>query len=349
MTSDKHIRLVWLSAGLLIAIVLSFFIFKPFLAEIFLAIVLAIVAYPLYKKVQHIIPHESTASFVTTTIVLLLVVVPISFIGTLVVKEAVSFTTSFNLEGAKFEEVVEKLDTSLSENVSVYEPGTVSVDAIQGYLGKGVRWFAVNLQGVFVNVFDWLVSIAILLLALYYLFKDGNKLYKGVVVTSPLDDALDEKIGEEVTSIMRAVLSGRMVVGIAQGLATYIGFLFFGVGNALLLATVTTIISVLPLIGPLVVIVPVALYQIGLGDTTAAIGLIAWGVFVVGLVDNLLGPMLIHSKTNLHPFIILISILGGFHIFGPVGFVAGPVVLGITYALFRILPFIYNETKRAHR
>jgi len=167
-----------------------------------------------------------------------------------------------------------------------------------------------------------------------------------ILFVSPLKDSLDRKIGQEIASVMRAVMSGRIIVGIIQGLVAYLGFIFFGVSNSILLAALVTIIAILPLIGPLFVIIPVALYQISFGFYLPAIGLILWGVFIVGLIDNIVGPILIESKTNLHPFLVLIAILGGFGLFGPVGFIAGPVLLGVVYALFRTFPLIYNEHKK---
>ena len=349
MASDKRIRLFWVSSMLIIGIVLLFFVLRPFLAEIFLAIVLAVIAFPLYKKIRGWIPSDGWASFVSTIIILLLIIAPISFIGTLLVKEAVSFTTSFSTTEQSIVEIISKTDNFIAEKVSVYSPGTISVDSTARYVNGAVKWLANNLQGIFSNIFEWLVSTVIMLLALYYLFKDGSKFYEGVLYVSPLDDEVDKKIGHEIASIMRAVMTGRIVVGIAQGLAAYLGFLFFGIDQAILLAALVTIIAVMPLIGPLVVIIPVALYQLAIGAVLPAVGLILWGIFVVGLVDNVIGPLMIHSKTNLHPFVVLIAILGGFQIFGLVGFVAGPVLVGIVYALSRTLPLVYAEQTKKTR
>lgn len=334
---------------LIIGIVLLFFVFRPFLAEIFLAIVLVVIAFPLYKKVRGVLPSDSWASFVSTIIILLLIIAPISFIGTLLVKEAVSFTASFDSTEQSITNVVTKTDNFLATKISTYSPGTISVDSTARYIEGAVKWLANNLQGIFSNIFEWLVSIVIMLLALYYLFKDGSKFYEGVLYVSPLDDEVDKKIGHEVASIMRAVITGRIVVGLVQGLAAYLGFLFFGIDQALLLSALVTIIAVMPLIGPLVVIVPVALYQLAIGAFLPGVGLVLWGVFVVGLVDNVIGPLMIHNKTNLHPFVVLIAILGGFQIFGLVGFVAGPVLVGIVYALSRTLPLVYAEQTKKTR
>lgn len=345
-TSDKHIRLIWISALLIIGIILGFFIIKPFLSEIFLAIVLAIVAYPIHSHIKKRIPTAGLASFMTSIFVLLVVVVPLSLVGTLVVKELVSFATSFGTEGQSLVDAISRLDTALANRISLYDAGTLSVETTEAYVGDIMRWLADNLQNIFTNILDWFISIAILLLALYYLLKDGDKVYKGILYTSPLEDSLDETIGKEIVSIIRAVISGRLVVGLVQGFATYLGFIFFGIENALLLATLAALLAILPLLGPILVIIPVSLYQFALGDTFPGVGLMLWGLIVVEFIDNVLGPILIHSRTNLHPFVVLISILGGFHVFGPVGFVAGPVVVGIVYALFRTMPMIYRESKQ---
>lgn len=345
MTSERHIRLGWVVLVLLLGLVLGFFIVKPFLGEIFLAGVLAIVAYPLHKKILAFLKRPKLASLLTTTLVLLLVIIPVSFVGTLVVKEVVEFAGSFQTEGQVLGDAIDEVDSFLARTVSAYKEGTLSLEKTKDYIGGGLNWFANNFQGIFANILDWFISIAIMTIALYYLFKDGEKLHDSILYTSPLDDTLDVEIGTEVATIMRAVIAERLLVGVMQGFAAYLGFVFFGVGNALLLATLVTIIAILPLVGTLIVILPIVVYQLIIGLTLPAIGLLLWGIFIVGLVDNVIGPLIIHGRTNLHPFIVLVSILGGIHIFGPVGFVAGPVVIGMIYALFRTLPTIYHESR----
>ncbi|PIR38195.1 MAG: hypothetical protein COV34_01075 [Candidatus Zambryskibacteria bacterium CG10_big_fil_rev_8_21_14_0_10_42_12] len=349
MTSEKHLRLFWVILILLIGIILAFFVFKPFLAEIFLAIVLAIVAHPLYTYVRKVIPSAGLASFATTILVLLVIIIPVSLLGVALVKETVSFATNITNSGESLAGLVQNIDNFFARVIPYYKIDTLSIESASTYIEDGVLWFVQNLQGIFSNIFEWLVSTAIMLVALYYLFKDGSKLYEGVLYISPLDDAVDKKIGHEIATIMRAVILGRIFVGVIQGLAAYVGFLFFGIENPLLLTALVIIVAILPLIGTLFVLAPVALYQFAIGATLPAVGILLWGIFIVGLVDNVVGPIFIHGKTRLHPFAILVSILGGIHMFGLVGFVAGPVLLGVVYALFKMLPLVYGEIKPKKR
>lgn len=343
MSSHQHVRFFSLVFVLLTGIILGFFIFRPFIAELFLALVLVVVAQPLHKSVMHTISHKALSAGITTLLVLLLIIVPASIVGTLLVKETVSFAGSFTTTDTSVADLVIRVDDALAHAIPYYHQGTISPTSSAVYIEQVLKWFVNNIQGIFSNVLEWIVSTAIVLLALYYLFKDGDQLYAYALDTSPLDDDLDRRIGREIASIIQAVISGRVIVGIVQGVATYVGFIFFGISNPLILSAVVSIIAILPLLGPMIIILPIVLYQFVLGHMFVAIGLLLWGLFVVGLIDNFLGPILIHSKTRIHPFIVLIAILGGFHIFGPIGFVAGPVVVGIVAVLFRILPLVYAE------
>lgn len=345
MTSEKHIRLIWVSFALLFGLVLGFFIFKPFLPEIFLAMVLAVISYPLYKKLKRNVKKDNLAALITTILVLLVVIIPISLIGGLVVKESISFASSLDTRTVGINDAIVRFDNLIADKIPIYKQGTISVEKTGVYIENGLKWVAENVQGLFANIISWIISIAILSLSLFYLLKDGHKLYEGVLYTSPLADTIDKKIGKEVASIMRAVVSGRIIVGITQGFVAYLGFKIFGIGDALLLAVITSIIAILPLIGPMLVIVPISVYELVTGMYYSGIGLLLWGIFIVGLIDNIIGPIFIHSKTNIHPFVVLVAVLGGVQLFGIVGFVAGPVVVGIIYALFRVLPVTYRESR----
>jgi len=343
MSSQNHIRLFFLVAILIIGGVLGFFVLRPFIEEIFLAVVIVVVAHPIHTIVRKAISHKNLAAGISTVAVLLLIIIPISLVGTLLVRETVDFATSFTENGAPITEALTQLDEFLAEHIAAYNVGTLSPASSGAYMRQVANWAAQNLQGIFSNVFTWFVSTAIMLLALFYLFKEGDVLYKHMLKASPLDNKFDNIIGHRIASIMRAVIRERLIVGIIQGAAAYLGFVFFGIDHAMLLAAVTTIIAILPLVGTMFVILPVALYQLAIGAMLPAIGLILWGTFIVGLVDNIVGPLLIHDRTNIHPFIVLIAILGGFQLFGPVGFVAGPVVIGVVYVLFDLLPVVYEK------
>jgi predicted PurR-regulated permease PerM len=118
-----------------------------------------------------------------------------------------------------------------------------------------------------------------------------------------------------------------------------IGFTFFGIERAILFGSVASVGALMPGVGTTIVSAPAILYLFITGDTVNGIGLAIWSVLIVGFVDNLIGPYLMGRGNNMHPFIILISVLGGLSLFGPIGFVIGPVVV----TLFLVLLELYNQ------
>lgn len=338
--SELYFLLILL-AGIFI---LAFFIFKPFLYALTLAIVFATIFQPLHKKILVITrERERLAAFLATVSVLIVVVAPLTFLGIQIFQEASWLYSSLVENGGA---------TDLSRGIGGYlqslvrfspVPIETSFD-INQYLKQGLSWLLQHLGPLFANVAKAMVGVFIFLVALYYLFKDGRKLKTIVVALSPLQDIHDETIFNKLSLAVNSVIKGSLAVALVQGTLTAIGFAIFGVPNATLWGSVAAITALIPGIGTALVLLPAILYLYFSGATLFAIGLLVWGVVAVGLVDNFLGPKLVERGMRLHPFLILLSILGGMGFFGPLGFLLGPLVLSLFFALLEI----YFAIKKEH-
>jgi predicted PurR-regulated permease PerM len=136
---------------------------------------------------------------------------------------------------------------------------------------------------------------------------------------------------------------GHLVIGILQGLVVGFGFFIFGVPSPVIWGVAAAVASLIPMIGTSLVIIPGILILLLAGSLVQAIGLLIWGIFAVGLIDDLLGPYLIERGIKIHPFLILLSALGGIALLGPVGFLAGPVILALLFALLDLYPTIVKQ------
>jgi len=174
------------------------------------------------------------------------------------------------------------------------------------------------------------------LFALYYLLKDGKKLTKAVITYSPLADKYDKQILEKLSIAVNSVIKGSLLISIIQGILAGIGFWIFGVPNPALLGAATVIASLIPAVGTAVIILPACFYLFLTSHFLAGIGLLLWGLLLVGLIDNFLRPKLIEKDIHLHPFLILLSVIGGISLFGAFGFILGPLVLSLLFALLDI-------------
>ncbi len=173
-------------------------------------------------------------------------------------------------------------------------------------------------------------------IGLYYLFKDGERLVKALIRISPLPDKQDAKIIDRLARSVRSVLAGSLAVGLIQGTLTAIGFTIFGVPQAILWGMVAAIAALIPAVGTSLVFIPTIAFLVIAESYGSAAGVAAWGVVIVGLVDNFLGPWLVARGATLHSFLVLVSALGGLAVFGPVGFVLGPVIMSFMIALLEV-------------
>src|SRR3989344_2894593 len=317
--------------------VIAFFIFKPFLYTLILAIVFATVFEPVHKKALHIMGGRSVlAALLTTVSVLVVVIVPLTFLGIQIFRETTQLYSSLTLNGGAIDFSRSVNDTLQSLTPFSPTPIEFSTD-INQYITQGLHWLLQHLGTFFASVAKVLLSIFIFLVALYYLFKDGHKLKKAVIVLSPLQDTHDELIFTKLALAVNSVVRGNLTIALIQGLLTAVGFMLFGVHNPALWGSVAAMAALVPSVGTALVIFPAVLYLYFIsGDTFSATGLLLWGMIAVGLIDNFLGPKLVERGMRLHTFLILLSVLGGLSFFGPIGFLLGPLVLSLLFALLEI-------------
>ncbi|RJR12807.1 AI-2E family transporter, partial [Candidatus Parcubacteria bacterium] len=162
---------------------------------------------------------------------------------------------------------------------------------------------------------------------------------------SPLKDGDDEIIATRLGSAVLATVKGNLLIGLIQGAMTGLGFLLFGVPNAALWGSVAAVMALVPGLGTAIVILPAAIFLFLTGDTTGAIGLLVWGIAAVGLIDNFLGPRLVGMGLKLHPLAVFLAVLGGLSLFGPIGFLLGPLTLSVCLALIDIY---FSLQKKLH-
>ncbi len=201
------------------------------------------------------------------------------------------------------------------------------------------QWLTGNLGAIFASTLSTIFVFLISLIGSFYFFRDGKEFLQLIIKASPLPDHEDEIIFERMARAIRSVATGTILVAMIQGTLVSVGFGLFGIERAVLWGSIASVGALMPGIGTTVVTVPAVLFLFFTGDTTSAVGLLVWSMFIVGLVDNMIGPYLISRGNNLHPFIILISVLGGISLFGPIGFIIGPVII----TFFLVLLELYNQ------
>ena len=323
--------------------ILTFLIFYSYMTSLLLAVVFSVMFRPLHRFISRIFSKgnqsSSVSTFITLSIVAILVIIPLIFLSRQIYSESESLYYSLTDEGSR-SSLIDALNTfsaSLSNRLGGIFPAYSFDDFnITRYVQNFLEWSFANLDTIFSSVAKFALQIFIMLFALFYLLRDGFKLKQDIISISPLADNYDEKIFSKLKQAIRSVVTGSLVVGIIQGLLTGIGFYIFGVPNPALWGSFAVVAALIPGIGTSLIIVPGVLYLFFMSTHLHALGMLIWGILAVGLVDNFLGPMLVNRGVNVHPFLILLAVMGGLAYFGPIGFIAGPLIVALLFALLEI-------------
>jgi predicted PurR-regulated permease PerM len=236
--------------------------------------------------------------------------------------------------GAYFEQVMHALPewaVNLIERSGIGNLAQLR-DALSNSILQGSQLIATEALSIGQNTFDFIVSFAIMLYLLFFLLRDGAVLTARINKAIPLSMEHKHHLISKFTTVVRATVKGNIAVAVTQGILGGLIFWFLGIQGALLWGFVMAILSLLPAVGAGLIWLPVAIYFLLTGAIWQGVVLILFGVLVIGLVDNVLRPLLVGKDTQIPDYVILISTLGGMVLFGLNGFVIGPVVAALFIA-----------------
>jgi predicted PurR-regulated permease PerM len=217
----------------------------------------------------------------------------------------------------------------------------INVEELSGglnaYIRDAVNWLFQNLGPVFSGLTNILTQLLISLIALYYFLKDGARIRAALLDRAPIaDERYAKEIFSRIEMTVNSVVRGSLLVAVVQGILTGIGFFLFGIPSPAFLGSFAVVTALIPIVGTAVVVLPAVAYLAVSSTVGAAAGLFVWGVVIVGLADNFLRPQLMKRDVDIHPFLILLSVVGGIKFFGPIGFLLGPIVMSLLFALLDI-------------
>jgi len=320
-------------------LILVALMFVPFLGAIVLAITLAIIFDPIYSFILRITRKQrSVAALLTILVVLIIVLIPTTLFGIRIFSQAQSLYSQIAIHEANSS--LSNISSSIENLVNrVFPSASFSLDLKQT-IQQFFQWILKNIGPIFSSVAKAFTMFLLGLLALYYLLKDGPKLKKSIIDLIPLSDRYSNMIFAKLKNAINSVIRGYLIIATVQGIIAGIGFTIFGLPNSALWGLVTVIAALVPILGTSLVVAPAVIYLFFSQGTATALGLLIWGVVAVSLVDNFLGPKLISRKVNIHPIFILISVLGGISLFGPIGFLIGPISIALLFSLLEIYPLL---------
>lgn len=328
-TNFNRIQTISFLVLLLVVFILVLFIFKPFVNIIALAVILAILFYPVYKWLLLRVKYPGIASICTVLLILLIIAVPIWFFGQVVLNEILALYDRYRSGGSVIDrsQIISTLPHQLQ---TVIQNLSSEINAFIGRLSSEA--FA-SISSIVSNIAGFVIATFMLFFIVYYLLRDGEKIRVILMDISPISSAHELKLIDKIVSAVNGVVKGAFLVALTQGIVATIGFLIFGIPEPFLWGAFTVISALVPTVGTSLSLIPAVIYLLVTGHAPQAIGLFIWGAVAVGLVDNFLGPKLVGRSTKLHPVLVLLAVIGGLKFFGVLGFLIGPILLAIFVAL----------------
>ncbi len=329
---------------LLVLVTIAFFwILLPFYGAVFWAMVLAVVFSPLQERLlRRMGGRGNLAALLTLIICLLVAILPVIFITSAVVAEGTALyqkLESGELDaGAYVTSGIRMLPPSIQDQLA--RVGISNLDGLREQISKGAmagsQYLATKVFAIGQGTFEFFVSFFVMLYLLFFLLRDGKELVHRIRSAIPLAGNTKRRLQIKFTRVVRATVKGNVVVAAVQGALG--GFIFWALGiySPLLWGVLMAFLSLLPAAGAGIIWAPVAIYLMLSGSLVQGIILTAFGVLVIGLVDNILRPILVGKDTRMPDYLILISTLGGLALLGLNGFVIGPLVAALFVASWNL-------------
>lgn len=328
--------------ALLVLVSLAFFwVLQPFFGPIFWAVAITIIFAPVQDWLNNKLPGRRNVNAALTLLICsIVVVIPVILTITSVVGQIADFYKL--VESGKFDltKYVQKVQEGFPTLQSWLTRFGIDVDGLKQNAANAAmasgKFIAQHSLNIGQNAFGFALGTGVMLYVAFFLLRDGDRIVQLLYRALPLGDEREQLLFTKFAEVTRATVKGNVVVAVVQGSIGGIAFAALGISGALLWGVVMAIFSMLPAVGASLIWIPVAIYLFATGAVVKAIILIIVGAFGIGLIDNILRPILVGRDTKLPDYLVLLSTLGGLVLFGINGFVIGPLIAALFIAFWGI-------------
>lgn len=341
--NSKRSTIIFLSVLVFLASVLAIYITWHFMQPFAFAIILAVVFYPVHEWVLRITKQRAGwGSLLSTLLLLVLFAVPSFIIITLAANEALSAAHYFSRRSAE-EGGLTMFLTALASRPLAFVGRFVDLSRydLHAIVSDNAQKVSVGMVGfgaaILSNLARFIINALITFVILFFLFRDGKDWAYRAGRLLPLSPAQVARLYRNISDTIIANVYGILSVGVAQGILTGIAMRIVGMPSSLLLGLAAGFASIIPVVGSALVWAPVAIYLLVTGAIWKGVFLLLWGTLVVSAIDNIIRPLVVGGRVELHPMVLVFFILGGVEAFGFIGLFIGPVVASVLAALFSML------------
>jgi predicted PurR-regulated permease PerM len=343
--------------------IISYFlyrIFNPFFTVLLWASVLTVVFSPLFKRILALVRgRRSLAAFITCILILNLIVLPVFAVGVLITEQSIALYQSLQenadalaAAAVKWQELEQRPGIQWLRHQAEKWFGVGSLD-LQQYLREAASAVSRFLVGIgpslLKNVGEWIFSFFLIFLTMFFLLRDGPQLIETIKSVSPLPDAIESVLFQKFEDVSIATFVGSLLTAIAQGAAASLLFWALGLPAPLFWGAVVSLVTLVPFVGAFLVWIPWSTYMLLAGRTMKGLLLLAIGGLVVSSIDNVLKPMIIKGRTDMHPILVFLSVLGGLQAFGFIGLLLGPLMVALFISLIQFYQTEFPDSLRHKR
>jgi len=336
LTSNDQIGNIFFFGFLSFFLFLGYLLFQPFLKLIILSVLITIILYPVYLRLLVKLRSKILASFIMTVLVFFFIIIPsitlvaffVSQITIIYPKIMEAVSRYQNLEVfVKDTPVLSDIYILMKETLATLNIDVDISDAIRGFINEIVSFVIQQGKSIFVDLTLLVVGIVMMLITIFFLFKDGKALYYRIYSTIPLPDKEKKFLIMKSYRAIQGVVLGSVLTAIAQGVLSFIGYFFLGLEMSYFWAFITFVAAFIPIGGASLVWIPVAVYTFFTKGFLTGFLFTLYGTFVISTIDNIIKPVVIGDKTSIHPMVLVFAILGGLNLFGFLGVFLAPIII----------------------
>ncbi len=319
---DGYLKYVFFSIFVLVAL-LTVIVIKPFIGAMVAGVFLCYISYPIYKRMLWFVKSENVAAALMTILVLLVIIIPLALVAQMVIVEVMGMYGKVDVQ-----QTVSMLSAYLK----------FDMQEIIANVTRQALSFMVSLLSSFVlSIPRKLLNIFVLAMTMFVSFRGGERFVGNIKVLLPIKGSQKDEMIDHFKSTTDAIVYGVVVVSLIQGIVAMIAFYIFDVSSPALLGFLTFLAALLPIVGPAVIWVPVALVKYASGNVGAAIGIVIYSIIIQNIfLDLILKMNIIGAKGKIPPLVILLGFVGGVMAFGMVGILLGPVILVLMLEFLKV-------------
>ena len=326
LTTQKRLGTALFYGILVVLAYLVFLVFEPFLAPLAWAVVLVVVSYPVYARLARKWNPTLAATASTVGVILILIVPALLVTGAFVHQgvEAVQEVQQ-QIQSGHFS-WVNDLWLRVQARFPDANPGNLTT-VIHRYADAGAAYLGSRLGAVLRNTAVFLFHLAVMILAMFYLFRDGDSIVARLREVLPFEKSHRDKMIDETRELIFASVTSSLVAAVAHGILGGLAFGLTGIRAPIFWGVMMGFFSLIPLVGSALIWVPAAVSLMVDGHIGMGIALMIFCSVIVGLVDNIIRPWMISGRAEMGGLVVFISVLGGISVFGMLGVVLGPIVV----------------------